>query len=532
MECDMGVTGESLIGRNAVRAASTYTAINPATGEALAPDFSAAGTIEVEAACQLAAAAFPSYRATDLEFRAGFLERLAERILEIGDDLIVRAMAESGLPRARLEGERGRTVGQLRLFAKVVRQGDWLGLRLDPAQPERQPAPRSDLRQRKIPLGPVAVFGASNFPLAFSVAGGDTASALAAGCPVVVKGHPAHPGTSELVGRAIQAAVADRGLHEGVFSLVGGPSHALSKALVSDPRIKAVGFTGSRGGGLAIASVAAARPAPIPVYAEMSSVNPVFLLPAALSARGEALGQAFVASLTMGAGQFCTNPGLIFALDGADLDRFIQSAKAALTAASPSVMLTPGIHKAYEDGVALLSGHADVQEVARGAIGDGVNRGRGALFQTDLKSFLGDPKLAQEVFGAASLIVRCPDEAGLVAAIAPLEGQLTATLQLDPDDAPLAARLVPELELKAGRILANGWPTGVEVSPAMVHGGPFPATSDSRATSVGTLAIDRFLRPVCYQDLPQALLPAVLRDGQAETLSRQIDGVLHVAQVS
>jgi NADP-dependent aldehyde dehydrogenase len=525
----MGITGESLIGRGVVRAARTYTAINPATGETLTPNFSEAGAVEAEAASALAAAAFPSYRATDLESRATFLERIAERILEIGDDLIVRAMAESGLPRVRLEGERGRTVGQLRLFARVVRQGDWLGLRFDPAQPDRKPAPRSDLRQRMIPLGPVAVFGASNFPLAFSVAGGDTASALAAGCPVVVKGHPAHPGTGELVGRAIQAAVADCGLHEGVFSLVGGTSYDLSNALVSDPRIKAVGFTGSRTGGLAIAAVAVARPEPIPVYAEMSSVNPVFLLPAALAARAETLGQAFVASLTMGAGQFCTNPGLIFAIDGGDLDRFIESASAALSAAQPAAMLTPGIHKAYEAGVAFLDGHAGVTALAKGLIGDGVNQGRGALFQTDLRTFLSDPSLAHEVFGAASLIVRCPDSDSLVDVVARLEGQLTATLQLDPDDASLAGRLIPELELKVGRILANGWPTGVEVSPAMVHGGPFPATTDGRTTSVGTLAIERFLRPVCYQDFPENLLPTVLRDAEAKTLSRLVDGELHLA---
>jgi NADP-dependent aldehyde dehydrogenase len=530
MERVMGITGESLIGRRAVRAAQTYTAIDPATGALLAPDFSAAGETEAQAACALAASAFASYRETSLDDRAAFLERIAERILEIGDDLIVRAMAESGLPRARLEGERGRTVGQLRLFAKVVRQGDWLGLRLDPAQPDRKPAPRSDLRQRKIPLGPVAVFGASNFPLAFSVAGGDTASALAAGCPVVVKGHPAHPGTGELVGRAIQAAVEDCGLHEGVFSLIGGPSYALSNALVSDPRIKAVGFTGSRTGGLAITAVAAARPEPIPVYAEMSSVNPVFLLPAALAARAEALGQAFVASLTMGAGQFCTNPGLIFAVDGGDLDRFIESATAAMTTAQPAAMLTPGIHKAYEAGVAVFDGHAGVTSLARGAVADGANRCRGALFETDLQTFLGDPSLSHEVFGAVSLIVRCPDEGSLVDVVARLEGQLTATLQLDPDDAALAARLIPELELKAGRILANGWPTGVEVSPAMVHGGPFPATSDSRTTSVGTLAIERFLRPVCYQDLPEGLLPAVLRDAAAAKLSRLVDGELQTTE--
>jgi alpha-ketoglutaric semialdehyde dehydrogenase len=435
----MNISGEMLIGAKGVQAKDTYAAIDPATGAQLEPRFSAAGAEAAEAACALAAAAFPSYRATDLEARATFLERIAENILALGNDLIVRAMSESGLPRGRLEGERGRTVGQLRLFADVVRRGDWLGLRLDPALPERKPAPRSDLRQRQIPLGPVAVFGASNFPLAFSVAGGDTASALAAGCPVVVKGHPAHPGTGELVGRAIQKAVQACGLHEGVFSLVGGPSYDLSNALVADPRIKAVGFTGSRTGGLAIAHVAAARPEPIPVYAEMSSVNPVFLLPGALAARAQALGEAFISSLNMGAGQFCTNPGLVFAIEGPDLDAFVESARRALIAAKPTVMLTPGIHQAYEAGVALLDQHHGVKTLGRAEVGDGVNQGRGALFETDLATFLADRALSHEVFGASSLVVGCPDADSFVSAIAPLEGQLTATVHLEPSDAELGA---------------------------------------------------------------------------------------------
>ncbi|WP_254062832.1 aldehyde dehydrogenase (NADP(+)) [Caulobacter sp. S45] len=519
----MTITGEIIIGSALVRGAETYQAIDPSTGQALDPPFSAAGAAEVDRACALAWAAFPAYRELDREARAKFLETIADNIMALGDELIVRAMAESGLPRGRLEGERGRTIGQLRLFATVVRQGDWLGVRIDPAMPERKPLPRSDIRLRKIPLGPVAVFGASNFPLAFSVAGGDTASALAAGCPVVVKGHPAHPGTGELVGRAIQKAVKDCGLPEGVFSLVGGPSHELSGALVRDARIKAVGFTGSRGAGLALAGIVASRPEPIPIYAEMSSVNPVFLLPEALKARAEALGQSFVGSLTMGAGQFCTNPGLIFAVDGPDLDRFMDAASQALAASLPSVMLTPGIHKAYEQGVDKLAGHGGVRERVRAQTCTGANQGRGVLFETDLATFQADPALAHEVFGSSSLVVRCPDAASLPTVIAPLEGQLTATLHMDAGDQPLAARLIPELELRAGRILANGWPTGVEVSHAMVHGGPFPATSDSRSTSVGTLAIERFLRPVSYQDIPQALLPDYMRDGE-QTVRRLVDG--------
>ncbi|MGI4876192.1 MAG: aldehyde dehydrogenase (NADP(+)), partial [Janthinobacterium lividum] len=413
----------------------------------------------------------------------------------------------------------------LRLFAGVVERGGWLGLRLDPALPDRAPLPRPDLRLRMIPVGPVAVFGASNFPLAFSTAGGDTASALASGCPVVVKGHPAHPGTGAMVAGAIRAAVSACGLPDGVFSHLQGPGNALGTALVQDPRIAAVGFTGSRGGGLALVRIAQSRDVPIPVYAEMSSVNPVVLFPAALAARGAALGTAFVGSLTMGAGQFCTNPGLVLAIPGPGLDAFEAAAQAAMAAASAATMLTPGIHAAYEQGVAHLLGHANVETLAQGALGEGASRGRAALFATGAPDFLGDESLGHEVFGAASLVVRCADEAELAAVLASTEGQLTATLQMDADDVPMASRLLPILERKAGRILANGWPTGVEVSHAMVHGGPYPATSDGRTTSVGTLAIDRFLRPVCYQNFATELLPAVLRDEGAAAFPRLIDGV-------
>ena len=516
------VTGDILLGGQRVAGGQrSFHAINPATGETLEPAFAFAGPAEVERACDLAWAAFPVYRATGLEERARFLETIAANILELGDALVERACAETGLPRGRIEGERGRTVGQLRLFAEVVRQGEWMDLRIDPALPDRKPLPRPDLRLRNIPLGPVAVFGASNFPLAFSVAGGDTASALAAGCPVVVKGHPAHPGTGELVGRAVQAAVASCGLPEGVFSLLLGEVETGS-ALVAHPHIKAVGFTGSRGGGVALGRIAAARAEPIPVYAEMSSINPVYLLPEALAARAEALGREFVGSLTMGAGQFCTNPGLVFAIEGEGLDRFVAAASEALGASAPQPMLTPGIHKAYEAGVKALAEHESVKTLARGQVGEGIAQGSGALFATDADSFASDERLGHEVFGSSSLVVRCRDAEALVTLSERLEGQLTATLQMELADAPLARRLTEVLELKAGRILANGWPTGVEVAHAMVHGGPYPAPSDSRTTSVGTLAIRRFLRPVCYQNLLPDLLPPELRDGTK--LPRLVDG--------
>jgi alpha-ketoglutaric semialdehyde dehydrogenase len=520
----MTISGQLFIGTERVGASRTFHAINPATGEALEPGFSAADPAAVDRACALAWSVFDRFRELDSESRARFLETIAEQILALGDELLERGNAESGLPIARLTGERARTVGQLRLFADELRKGGWLGIRVDPALPGRKPLPRSDLRQRKVPLGPVVVFGASNFPLAFSVAGGDTAAALAAGCPVIVKGHSAHPGTSELVAKAIVAAVESCQLPPGVFSLLNGDSRALGAALVAHPRIKAVGFTGSRAGGLALMKIASERPEPIPVYAEMSSINPVLLLPGALAARADGLAKEFVGSLSLGVGQFCTNPGLVIALDSADLERFIASAGAALNEVVPAVMLTPGIHGAYERGVERLLQHGQVRTLARGAESKGKHCGRGALFSVAARDVLQHPEVMEEVFGPSCVVIRCDNEAQLFELLEHLEGQLTATLHLTVQDESLAARLVPVLERKAGRLIANGWPTGVEVSHAMVHGGPFPATSDGRSTSVGTLAIERFLRPVCYQDFPDALLPAPLRSDALALRPRRIDG--------
>ena len=521
------ITGDMLIGASAIRGSDTALyGLDAATGDQIDPPFPGGAPEDVARACVLAAAAFDAYRETTLDQRAQFLEAIAQSILDIGDDLITRAMAESGLPRGRLEGERGRTAGQLRLFAATVREGSWLHLRIDPALPDRKPLPRVDLRQRHIPLGPVAVFGASNFPLAFSVAGGDTAAAIAAGCPVVAKAHPAHPGTSELVGRAIQAAVQRCGLPEGVFSLIFGAGNAIGTALVENPHIKAVGFTGSRAGGLALMRVAAARPEPIPVYAEMSSINPVFLLPAALAARAESIGQAFIGSMTLGAGQFCTNPGLVFAVDGPDLQRFLDAAKLSLAKAPAATMLTPGILKAYQTGISKLAGHTAVITLGEGLAPTLPSQGQAALFMTSADAFAAHADLGEEVFGAASIVIRCPDLATMCSLAESLEGQLTATLQMDAGDLTAAQALLPTLERKVGRILVNGYPTGVEVSPAMVHGGPYPSTSDGRSTSVGTLAIERFLRPVCYQDFPTGLLPDTLRDDNSHHLWRRTDGVL------
>ncbi|WP_428377866.1 aldehyde dehydrogenase (NADP(+)) [Lichenicoccus sp.] len=497
--------------------------IAAATGAAIEPAFGGASPAQLETACAAAHDAFETYRETGLAQRATFLEAIATNIEGLGETLIERCMLETGLPRPRLEGERARTAGQLRLFAAVLREGSFLDLRIDPALPDRKPLPRVDLRLRNIPLGPVAVFGASNFPLAFSVAGGDTASALAAGCPVVAKAHPSHPGTSELVGQAVAKAVADAALPGGVFSLIFTDGTGAAQALVADARIKAVGFTGSRAGGTALTRVAQGRPEPIPVYAEMSSINPVILLHGALAARGAAIGTAFAASLTLGAGQFCTNPGLILAVEGEGLDGFIAAASEAIAASAAATMLTPGIQTAYDGAVAKLAGHAGVQTLARGKQG-GSNTGRAALFETTAAAFLAQHELQDEVFGASGLVVRCPDLASLRQVIEALEGQLTAALHITEADFEAARSLLPLLEGKVGRILVNGFGTGVEVSHAMVHGGPFPATSDGSSTSVGTLAIRRFLRPVSYQDLPQALLPETLRDGNPLGLPRMLDG--------
>ena len=525
----MNISGEMIIGHQIVRGSAGSThAIDPARKQQLEPAFGLATPEDLARACQLADAAVEPYRALPLEERARFLEAIAQRILDLGPALIERASQESGLPAARLEGERGRTVNQLRLFAKVVRDGHFLEATLDSALPERTP-PRPDLRMRKIPLGAVAVFGASNFPLAFSVAGGDTASALAAGCPVVVKAHNAHLGTSELVAKAVLKAALDCGMPEGVFSLLIVEGNQIGGDLVSHEAIRAVGFTGSRAGGLALSRIASQRKEPIPVYAEMSSINPVYLLPGALEAGGAKLAGAFVDSLTMGVGQFCTNPGLVIGLAGAQFDAFRDAAAAALQLKPAGTMLSAGIHGAYEDAIGRRTGVSGVQLVAQGS-GEGPGcAARAALYQADAAAFLANPALHEEIFGPVALLVSCRDQDELLAVTRHLEGQLTATVHASEGDHVLAGALLPLLERKVGRILFNGFPTGVEVAYAMVHGGPFPATSDPRSTSVGATAIERFLRPVCYQDVPAGLLPEALKDGNPLKIARLVDGELTLA---
>ncbi|WP_025731695.1 aldehyde dehydrogenase (NADP(+)) [Carnimonas nigrificans] len=523
-------TGMMLIGTEYVRGTqASVQGVAPATGERIEPDFAGATREEVKRACQLSAAAAPLYQAVPLEQRARFLDTIADNIEALGAPLVARAMLESGLTEARLTGERGRTANQLRMFARVIRDGGFLDTRIDPAQPDRQPLPRVDLRLRNVALGPVAVFGASNFPLAFSVAGGDTASALAAGCPVVVKAHSAHPGTSAMVGQAVADAVASCDMPEGVFSLLYGSGSEIGQALVADPRIKAVGFTGSRRGGLALVQTAQQRSEPIPVYAEMSAINPVLLFPEALKARAAEIGQAFAGALQLGAGQFCTNPGILFAVDGPELDEFVAAAKAALEQSPAQVMLTPGIHTAYTDAVEHTAGLEGAHIVARGQPGDGPNQCQSVLIETTLAAFQQQPAFLEELFGAASVLVRLPSIEALPEALEKVEGQLTIALHLEKGDYAAVRNVLPMLEARAGRLLVNGFGTGVEVSDAMVHGGPFPATSDGRTTSVGTLAIRRFLRPVSYQDFPPELLAEELHESNPLGVPRLYNGKLQLS---
>jgi NADP-dependent aldehyde dehydrogenase len=500
------LTGHHLIAGDWIANTATFLS-SPATGTPHA--FSVGTPAHIDAAARAAEAAFPAYAATTRDQRAAFLDRIADEIEARGAEITEIGTAETGLPAARLEGERGRTTGQLRLFAAHIRDKAYLDCRIDPALPDRKPAPRPEIRMIQRPIGPVAVFGASNFPLAFSVAGGDTASALAAGCPVVVKGHSAHPGTGEIVAQAVLAAIHACNMPLGVFSLVQGGKRDVGESLVQHPLIRAVGFTGSLGGGRALYDLCAARPDPIPFFGELGSVNPVFLLPDALANRAGQIAAGWAASLTMGAGQFCTNPGIIVALDGPDTDAFTTAAHDALAPIGPQTMLTDGIAAAYRDGRDRIAAGQGVQTLlAAGAQG---RQASPYLYSVPGDDWLANPALGHEVFGPLGLIVRARDAAQMLAIAHSLEGQLTCTLHVDPGDHALAQSLLPVLERKAGRVLANGFPTGVEVCDAMVHGGPYPASTNFGATSVGTLSIRRWLRPVSYQNLPESLLPQDLR---------------------
>ncbi|MCB9872457.1 MAG: aldehyde dehydrogenase (NADP(+)) [Planctomycetes bacterium] len=512
-------------GRRSVCGSDTFTAHDPATGRPLPPLFHDATQAEVDAALAGATEAFRKLRRVAATARAAWLRAIAAELEACGEPLLARATAETGLPRARLEGERGRTCGQLRLFAGVVEEGSWVEARVEHALPERGPLPRPDLRRMLVPLGPVAVFGASNFPLAFSVAGGDTASALAAGCPVVVKAHPGHPGTSELVARAVLAAADRTGMPEGVFSLLHGRSHALGAALVQHPSTRAVAFTGSLAGGRALFDLAVARPEPIPVFAEMGSINPVFVLPGALDGEGAARCAAGLAqSVALGTGQFCTNPGLVVTLADARSSLFLDALAAALPDAPLGPMLHAGIREAYLTGLARQHG-VDGVRVLRSGAGAADGTVHAGLAVVGAETFLANPVLHEEVFGPSTLVVQCTDRDAMQRVADNLAGQLTATVHGTGDELQTDPELLASLAGCAGRLVCNGFPTGVEVGTAMQHGGPYPATTDARTTSVGTAAIQRFARPVCFQDLPDTLLPAELQEANPRRIRRLEDGV-------
>jgi alpha-ketoglutaric semialdehyde dehydrogenase len=520
------LSGRSLIGfREGTGVGPAMYASNPITGERMQPGFIPATAEEVELAVRLAAEAFDVYRHVSGRERGAFLRKIAEKIEAIAADIVERAGQETALPPARLQGETARTCGQLRLFAQVAEDGSWVNARIDRGDPERKPAPKPDIRSMLRPLGPVVVFGASNFPLAFSVAGGDTASALAGGNTVIVKAHAAHPGTSELVGRAIQESVRECGMPEGVFSLLFGSGSEIGTALMKHPLVKAGGFTGSRTAGRILMDVAAARPEPIPFYAEMSSTNPVFILPGALRERAANIAAGLHTSFTMGAGQFCTKPGMVFLPQGSDAESFTEKLRELVAASSRFHLLTKAIHSSYDSAIAARKTDTTVKLVAEGpqAADDEGYAVSSAIFETDAGSFLGSG-LGAEIFGPATLLVRHSSRNQVLEIARLLEGHLTATIQGTEQDLREFADLIAILESRVGRLVFNGFPTGVEVTHAMVHGGPYPSTSDGRSTSVGSQAIFRFTRLVCYQGFPDSALPRELQDGNPLGIWRMLDG--------
>jgi len=521
----MELTGQSfLAGRRAKGAGTLFSAVNPADGNSLDPAYTSATHADIEEAVRQAAEAFDVYRRASGKAKASFLRRAADGLDAHKEELAGRAHLETALPMQRLLGEVGRTSGQLRLFAGVVEEGSWVNARIDPALPARQPLPRADIRSMLRPLGPVAIFGASNFPLAFSVAGGDTASALAAGCPVIVKAHPAHPGTSEIVAHILTEAVAAEGLHPGVFSMVFDARIEAGTALVRHPLIKAVAFTGSLRAGRALMDLASARPDPIPCFTEMSSGNPVFVLPGALRKDPAEFAKGLFGSFTLGGGQFCTKPGLALVADSPESESFVGALQTLVEQASPFALLTPGIAHEYARATKT---RAEQSHLSAHATPLQKNDGCGAhaqLFTTTVDGLLANPSLAEEIFGPDTLLVRCDNTSDYLRAAHALDGHLTATIFGDEADLAAHRELIQVLEQKAGRLIFNAFPTGVEVGHAMVHGGPYPSTSDPRFTSVGSLAIYRFARPVCFQGFPQSQLPPELQDANPLRVRRLVDG--------
>lgn len=526
----MELTGLSFIGsQRGSRDGNSFQAFAPQTGDPLQPVFRSATTQELERAALLAHEAFDSYAQTSAKTRGAFLRAIADGFESHRDELAQRAHHETALPIPRLTGEVGRTANQLRMFAGVVEEGSWVQARIDPALPDRQPLPRPDVRSMLRALGPVAVFGASNFPLAFSVGGGDTASALAAGCPVIVKAHPAHPGTSELAAAIIRHAVTEHNLHPGVFSMLFDSGTAIGSALVKHPLIRAVAFTGSLRAGRALMNLAAGRPDPIPCFTEMSSGNPVFILPGALRKGSGAVAQSLFGSFTLGAGQFCTKPGVVFVSESAESATFFDELKSLVEQAQPFTLLTDGIAREYNRATEARAEQTPIAAEAHlltEARKFSAFHAQAKLFSVCLDQLIGQPELADEIFGPDTLLVNCDSTQDYLRAARSLSGHLTATILGDDEDLAANRELIHILEQKAGRVIFNGFPTGVEVCHAMVHGGPYPSTSDPRFTSVGSLAIYRFARPVCFQNFPQAMLPPELQDENPLNITRLLNGKL------
>ncbi len=505
-------TGKNYIGQTLKAAGnSTYKTVNPKLNIENPTSFFDATEAEVNEAVNLAWNAFKVYRKVSGEKRAAFLNAIADEILALDQELIDMYTMESSLPEGRANGERGRTIFQLRSFAELIQNEDWRDNVFDAAQPDREPLPKADLRKTSIPLGPVVVLGASNFPLAFSTAGGDTASALAAGCPVIVKSHPMHSGTGELVASAVIKAAKDTGMPNGVFSNLNGNGVDVGTALVKHPKVKAVGFTGSVGGGRALFNLAAQREEPIPVFAEMGSINPVIITPKAIENRSEALASQYAGSITLGTGQFCTNPGLLLTIDGDKTQKFINDLADKTVAIEAQCMLHPKIKAGYVSHGKTVSSQSGAETVAK--IEDEVapNFAHSQIVSVSGKDFLKNPKFQQEVFGPFSLVVKAKDEAELIDVINGLEGQLTGTIIAEESEYAQLHDIVDALEDRVGRLIFNGVPTGVEVCPSMQHGGPYPASTDSRFTAVGTNSIKRWVRPVSYQSFPKELLPEAIK---------------------
>lgn len=518
------IQGKNFIGNKAsAMGGRTYQTFNPQLNTENQPKYFEATAGEIEEAVSLANQAFDEYRKTENTQKAIFLEAIADEILALDNQLIQTYCDETGLPEARAIGERGRMVGQLRTFASLVRQGSWVEATIDTAQPQREPMPRSDIRKMMVPLGPVVVFGASNFPFAFSTAGGDTASALAAGCPVIVKSHPMHAGTGELLASAIIKAAENTGMPNGVFSNLNSADNKVGTALVEHPGVKAVGFTGSTTGGKALFELASKRPEPIPVFAEMGSINPVILLPAALEKKSKAWAQALAGSITMGTGQFCTNPGLLLGIKNNDLDNFTTLLAGQILEKQPGSMLHPRIKGAYDKGRQVAKEQDGTHVIADYDKEVGENHGRQMVLTVSGATFLKNTTLHQEVFGPFSLVVACADAFELEVVLDNLEGQLTGTILAEEGELEEYHAIVEALKNRVGRIIFNGVPTGVEVCAAMQHGGPYPASTDSRFTAVGIHAIKRWVRPLCYQDWPQSLLPAELRNENPLKIIRLVD---------